>query len=91
MMDAMRYAFIHAANALKHVLTQPRFARKDYLSSGAILQSAALGDVIAKVFYHGRKGIQLSLKDSDDQVPRPVIAFAFLLVSVCQCTVLPLS
>ncbi|KAJ8657592.1 hypothetical protein O0I10_006656 [Lichtheimia ornata] len=63
----------------KYMMDAMRFARKDYLSSGAILQSAALGDVIAKVFYHGRKGIQLSLKDSDDQVPRPVIAFAFLL------------
>lgn len=60
--------------------TQPRFARKDYLSTGALLQSSALGDVIAKVFY-ARKETGLTLKDSDDKVPGPLIALAFVYVS----------
>lgn len=67
-----------------HVLiNKPRFARKDYLSTGALLQSTMLGDVIAKVFYQG-KGMGLVLEeDSEDKVPRPVIALAFVFVSLC--------
>lgn len=87
MMDAMRYMYIlQPANALiKQPLFLSRFARKDYSSSGAILQSAALGDVIAKVFYNARKGIGLTLHhdDSDYKVPRALIALTFVFVSVC--------
>ncbi|CDH57678.1 predicted protein [Lichtheimia corymbifera JMRC:FSU:9682] len=68
----------------KYMMDAMRFARKDYLSSGAILQSGALGDVIAKVFYHERSGIGFTLDDDalDGKVPRPVIALTFVFMYV---------
>ncbi|CDH60962.1 predicted protein [Lichtheimia corymbifera JMRC:FSU:9682] len=66
---------------LKYMMDAMRFARKDYLSTGALLQSSALGDVIAKVFY-ARKETGLTLKDSDDKVPGPLIALAFVYMYV---------
>ncbi|KAJ8657657.1 hypothetical protein O0I10_006723 [Lichtheimia ornata] len=66
---------------MKYMVDAMRFARKDYLSAGAILQSAALGDVIAKGFY-ATGGVGLCFQTPEDQVPRPVIALAFVFMYI---------
>ncbi|CDS06451.1 hypothetical protein LRAMOSA08979 [Lichtheimia ramosa] len=64
----------------KYMMDAARFARKDYLSSGAILQSHALGDIIYQVFYT-EKGLELVLQP-DGLVPRPVIALTFVYMYI---------
>ncbi|CDS06438.1 hypothetical protein LRAMOSA08966 [Lichtheimia ramosa] len=64
----------------KYMLDAVRFARKDHLSTGAILQSTALGDIIHQVFY-AEKGLRLVLQP-DELVPCPVIALTFVYMYV---------
>ncbi|KAI7874294.1 hypothetical protein K492DRAFT_200088 [Lichtheimia hyalospora FSU 10163] len=70
----------HPRRQFKYMTDAMRYARKDYVSTGAILQKAALGNVICQAFHSG-KGRMLNLTPDRRGTIRSSMYYTTLKVS----------